>query len=100
MQVGFLVRLTRLTLCSGETKRPLALAAAFLPLLAMVSHGFAQNWAQTSAPSGLWSGVASSADGSKLVAAARFTDTGFNPSGIYVSTNSGRIWQLTSAPIQ
>jgi len=69
-------------------------------LLQMVSRGPAQDWTQTSAPSQLWSGVASSADGSKLVAAARFTGRGFNPSGVYVSTNSGRTWRLTSAPIQ
>jgi photosystem II stability/assembly factor-like uncharacterized protein len=59
-------------------------------LLPLVSR-FAQTWTQTSAPSNYWSYVASSADGSKLAAVA---DDG----GIYISTNSGTTWLLTSAP--
>ena len=51
---------------------------------------FAQTWTLTSAPITNWSCVASSADGSKLVAAF---------SGhIYSSTNSGLTWARTSAP--
>jgi photosystem II stability/assembly factor-like uncharacterized protein len=52
---------------------------------------FAQTWTLTSAPSTNWSCVASSADGSKLVAAVT---NGF----IYTSTNSGLTWAQTSAP--
>ena len=55
----------------------------------------AQTWTQTSAPSTNWQSIASSADGSKLVA------SGFRVDGpIYTSTNSGATWTLTSAPSQ
>src|SRR5690242_13112224 len=49
----------------------------------------AQVWTGTSAPGDYWQAVASSADGSKLVAAG---------SGIYTSTNYGATWTLTQAP--
>jgi hypothetical protein len=51
----------------------------------------AQEWTATSAPATNWSSVASSADGSKLVAAV-------NGGLIYTSTNSGSTWVATSAP--
>ena len=73
------------------------MVAAFLLPFAQPARG--QDWVQTSAPLRLWSGVACSADGTRLVAVARFTDRSYNPSGVYVSTNSGRTWSLTSAPI-
>lgn len=57
------------------------------------------DWVQTGAPQQSWSGVACSADGSKIVASSRFANQ-YNPGGIYVSADSGRTWQLTSAPIQ
>src|SRR5258708_11879329 len=50
----------------------------------------AQGWSATSAPTNSWSSIASSADGSKLVAVAL-------GGGIYTSTNSGCTWILTSA---
>jgi hypothetical protein len=56
-----------------------------------LSFAAAQTWTQTSAPSNSWASVASSADGSKLVAAAI-------GGSIYISTNSGIDWTLTSAP--
>jgi photosystem II stability/assembly factor-like uncharacterized protein len=56
----------------------------------------AQTWTQTSAPSNDWFSVASSADGSKLVAAAGLTNGGDGL--IYISTNSGVDWMPTSAP--
>lgn len=52
---------------------------------------FSQTWTPTSAPITNWSCVASSTDGSKLVAAVT---NGF----IYTSTNSGLTWTQTSAP--
>jgi hypothetical protein len=55
------------------------------------NSGFAQTWTQTSAPNGNWNSIASSADGSKLVAVAY-------PGLIYTSTNSGIDWTPTSAP--
>ena len=52
-------------------------------------------WSRTSAPSNYWSAVASSADGTKLVAA----DGSYNPPDlVYISTNSGTSWTDTSAP--
>jgi hypothetical protein len=65
-----------------------------------VSTNSGDSWTQTSAPSELWSGVASSADGTKLVAVARYDSTlwGETDGGIYVSTNSGDSWTQTSAP--
>jgi len=63
-------------------------------LLAAIPSAFAQTWTQTSAPSDLgWESVASSADGSKLVA------TGYDPPQIFTSTNSGFTWTSNSPPI-
>jgi hypothetical protein len=55
------------------------------------NHSLAQTWTPTSAPITNWSCVASSADGSKLVAAVT---NGF----IYTSTNWGKIWTQSAAP--
>ena len=68
---------------------PLAVAA-LCGLFTAVHPAFAQNWTLTSAPSNYWASVASSADGSKLVAACS--------TGVYASTDSGATWTLTSAP--
>src|ERR1019366_5810490 len=57
-------------------------------------------WTLTSAPVADWTSVASSADGSKLVAVSESAsgDPG-NPNGlIYTSTDSGATWTATSAP--
>jgi hypothetical protein len=66
-------------------------AGVFGGLLGVANPAFAQDWMQTSAPITNWSSVASSADGTKLVAAGY---------GIYTSTNSGVVWTKTSAPDQ
>ena len=52
-------------------------------------------WTQTGASNAWWTSVASSADGSKLVASAGFYSSGY-PNGIYISTNSGATWQLST----
>jgi hypothetical protein len=49
---------------------------------------------QTGAPTNNWMSVASSSDGTKLVAAAMNSQGG----QIYASTNSGLTWSLTAAP--
>jgi hypothetical protein len=49
---------------------------------------------QTTAPTNNWMSVASSADGTKLVAAAMNSEGGF----IYASMDSGLTWTLTGAP--
>ena len=53
-------------------------------------HSFAQNWTPTSAPTEGWRAVASSADGSRLMAVRN--------GDIYVSTNAGSTWTSTTAP--
>lgn len=50
-------------------------------------------WNLTSAPINQWSAIASSADGTKLVAC-----NDYNIGRIYTSTNSGLTWTQTSAP--
>jgi len=60
------------------------------------STDYGANWTLTSAPSSRWVSVASSANGTKLVA----VNTIVNDSGnkIYTSIDSGATWTLTSAP--
>jgi len=60
-------------------------------VLLTANFALAQIWTQTSAPNTNWTSIASSADGTKLVAVA---DLG----GIWVSTDSGGTWTQTSAP--
>ncbi len=59
------------------------------------------SWTQTSAPTNYWASIASSADGSKLVAAVWGT-YGFSNNllggPIYVSADSGATWTRTGAP--
>jgi hypothetical protein len=61
--------------------------------LLTANFALAQTWTQTSAPSNVgWWGLASSADGNKLVAVSTV-------GGVYTSTNAGAIWaQQTNAP--
>src|ERR1035437_10152389 len=61
-------------------------------LVTAVRPTFAQMWTQTSAPFAGWTSIASSADGTKLVAAAG------TAGGVYTSTDSGATWTLTSSP--
>jgi hypothetical protein len=62
-----------------------------LALLTMADFAFAQTWTQTGAPSnGGWYGIASSADGNKLVAVRN--------NSIYLSTNSGVTWTPSFVP--
>jgi len=59
--------------------------------LIYISTNSGADWIQSGAPSNNWSAVASSTDGTKLVAAA-------SGDFIYTSTNSGFDWNVTSAP--
>jgi hypothetical protein len=56
----------------------------------LTSRSLGQTWTQTSAPSAAWTSIASSADGSNLLAAG----TGV----IYSSTNSGLTWAPVDLP--
>jgi hypothetical protein len=72
-------------------------SGAFLGALTLANVALAQNWTTTSAPGANWISIASSADGTKLVAA----EQGSSPDWlglIYTSTNSGATWTPTGAP--
>jgi hypothetical protein len=56
----------------------------------IISTNSGGSWTRSSAPGGYWTGIASSADGTKLAA--------LQLGGIYTSTNSGGTWTATSAP--
>jgi photosystem II stability/assembly factor-like uncharacterized protein len=70
------------------------LGLAILAVVALES-GHAQTWMETGSPSNLWSAVACSADGSRLLAA---TGGQFANGPLYLSTDSGTNWTLTGAP--
>jgi photosystem II stability/assembly factor-like uncharacterized protein len=59
-------------------------------LFIAVESAFGQTWTQAGAPGNEWNSVASSADGTKLVAVA--------DGGICTSTNSGMSWMSNSLP--
>ena len=61
-------------------------------LLLVTGNAFSQDWTQTGAPTNEWKTIATSASGSKLVAAAD------GVSLIHASTNAGTNWSATSAP--
>lgn len=58
--------------------------------LSTIGWATAQNWIQSSAPSIYWRSLASSANGSNIVAVS------FSSSGIYISTDSGITWNSNS----
>jgi len=74
-----------------KTKIAMLMAAASCGWFTAVNSTSAQTWTQTSAPNDLWASIASSADGTTLVAITMVNK-------IYVSTNSGTAWTQTSAP--
>jgi hypothetical protein len=57
-------------------------------LSVVLNPAFAQTWTQTMASMAFWSSVASSADGTKLVAVF----ANYSGSGIFTSTDSGNTW--------
>jgi photosystem II stability/assembly factor-like uncharacterized protein len=65
-------------------------------LIAWLNPAWAHDWGVTMAPVDWWQNIASSADGTRLVAVSGSAD--FDPGRIYVSTNSGLTWTQTSAP--
>jgi hypothetical protein len=72
-------------------KTLLSTGAVLGSLFAVVNPAFAQNWnwTRTAAPFRQWSSVATSADGTKLVAAGLVVAGGW---GIYTSPDSGATW--------
>src|SRR5438067_2263048 len=84
---------SRSRLRSSEPSRWTSLlhvVAALTGPLACVNPALAQTWVQTVAPLGYWSSLASSADGSLVLAA----DGGFNGAGgrLYISPDAGVTW--------
>jgi hypothetical protein len=79
-------------------------ALIMFALLAATAPAFGQVWSRVTWPDSGWSQIASSADGTKLVAAALYSGETLNllsplPLGvILLSTNSGRTWTKSSAP--
>jgi hypothetical protein len=67
--------------------------------LAAVPAVPAQTWTLTSAPITNWQSVASSADGTKLVAAAGGYVGSAGRAPIFLSTNAGISWTQSSAPV-
>src|ERR1022692_2121144 len=73
--------------------RRLVVTLAFLVCLFYAGNrALAQEWAATSSPSKWWHTIASSADGTKVVAAEG------SPGLIYVSKDAGSNWTATTAP--
>lgn len=77
-----------------------------LVLLCLVIGGLspkapAQTWMLTSAPTNTWGTVASSADGTRLIAAGKYDPIYiFTNSGpLYLSTNSGLTWSTNNSPV-
>ncbi len=60
--------------------------------LLVTDFAFAQTWTPTSSPSEAWNSLASSADGSKLIAT-------FVPWQFCVSTNGGATWATNNQPV-
>jgi photosystem II stability/assembly factor-like uncharacterized protein len=65
-----------------------------------VSTNFGTTWTQTSAPSNYWTCVASSADGSELIATALGQSGSYTPGPIYTSTDFGLTWTSNNVPDQ
>ena len=73
--------------------RRLVITLAFLGCLFYAGdRALSQDWAATSSPSKRWNSIASSADGTKVVAADG------SPGLIYVSKDAGSNWTATTAP--
>jgi hypothetical protein len=62
-----------------------------------ISTNSGSTWSPASVPSGGWVSVASSADGTHLVAASQPNVEYYTPGLIYFSTNSGLTWSSNSA---
>jgi hypothetical protein len=77
--------------CSADGTKVVAVGEYTSPGNIYTSTNSGFTWTQTSAPSAGWVSVASSADGTKLVAEVV-------NGGIYRSTNSGATWTVTTAP--
>jgi hypothetical protein len=73
--------------------------------LNLLTAAIAQDWTLTSAPQTNWSSIASSSDGTVLVAAAGLLryhhpgDSNDDSASIWISTNAGVNWMMSTAPV-
>ena len=84
---------------SGIAKSNILLIVVFVVgQLTVTRTMFAQDWTKrfTAPPVAYWSAIASSSDGTKLIALGNFSPTG--ASAVYTSTNAGITWRSNSAP--
>jgi photosystem II stability/assembly factor-like uncharacterized protein len=65
--------------------------------LMILGPAFAQTWTNTGAPTMTWFSVATSADGTKLIAASASNPLG-DYGSVYTSSNGGAVWTQTLAP--
>jgi len=63
-----------------------------------VSHDSGATWTAAGVPSGAWSTVASSAEGT-VVTAVMATDSRCRPVSVYISTDSGTTWSRAALPV-
>jgi tetratricopeptide (TPR) repeat protein len=71
----------------------------YSPGFIYMSTNLGANWTRTPAPAMHWTSIASSADGTRLIAAAEGEQVGPIRGGpIYISTNSGVTWKVTDTP--
>jgi hypothetical protein len=67
--------------------------AALFGLTASIALAFGATWTQqTGSGQKVWDGIASSADGTKLIAAPAGGDVNYNPDYLYTSTDGGMTW--------
>lgn len=83
-----------LSACWSASGDKLAAVASFNSSI-YTSTNYGVTWATNSVPSETWFRIASSADGTRLVAVAG----NINPGPIYVSTDSGQTWTPANAPV-
>ena len=83
---------------SNQSRQPTPRTELLLLVCAMLVAGspaFAQTWGQSAAPTNFWWSIASSADGTRLVAAAFIAGS----HRILTSTNAGAAWLTKDAPV-
>lgn len=84
--------------CSADGKKLVAATYSYNGKI-YTSKNFGATWTQAmDVPDNNWEAVASSTDGTKLVAVGSGV-LGYGQGPIYVSTNSGASWMMTSAPL-
>ncbi|HRY52046.1 MAG TPA: sialidase family protein [Candidatus Paceibacterota bacterium] len=88
----------RLVAATAPAYPPGGDSALFVDGLIYTSPDWGVTWTPTSAPSNSWSFVASSADGTQLVAVAAVDPKYGGDGSVYASSNSGVTWTKTSAP--